>query len=113
MDAEIEQAHRADAVLAPEVMAAIDRLPSVQFSTKRLIEELRATASGSAAYDEALRLLEAGGTYGDMAYRVLHGQSIPGLLRSSPDIVRFAGFIHGSPDEDDGYSVPSWWRKLA
>jgi hypothetical protein len=32
------------------------------------------------------------------------------LLRSSKR-VRFAGFIHGEPDEDDGYSVPSWWRK--
>ena len=109
---EIEQAHRADAVLQPEVLAAIGRMPTAQFSTKRLIEEVRATDSGAAAYAEALRLLEAGGTYGDMAYRVLHGQSIPGLLRSC-GIVRFAGFIHGNPDEDDGYSVPSWWRKLA
>ncbi len=109
---EIEQAHRADAVLEPEVAAAIGRMPTAQFSTKRLIEELRATPTGSAAYDEALRLLQAGGTYGDMAYRVLHGQTIPGLLRTC-GIVRFAGFIHSNPEEDDGYSVPSWWRKLA
>jgi len=108
---EIEQAHRADAVLEPEVLAAIARIGPAQFSTKRLIDEVRASPSGAAAYDEAFRLLEAGGTYGDMAYRVLHGQSIAGLLRSC-GVVRFAGFIHGQPDEDDGYSVPSWWRKL-
>ena len=111
MDAEIEQAHRADAVLEPEVRAAIGRMPTLQFSTKRLIEQLRAAPTGAAAYDEALRLLQAGGTYGDMAYRVLHGQTIPGLLRTC-GIVRFAGFIHGDPEEDDGYSVPSWWRKV-
>ena len=110
MDAEIEQAHRADAVLRPEVEAAIGRLPAAQFSTRRLIAELRSTPSGGAAYDEGIRLLEEGGTYGDMAYRVLHGQTIAGLLRSSK-LVRFAGFIHGEPEEDDGYSVPSWWRK--
>ena len=108
---EIEQAHRADAVLEPKVLAAIARIGPAQFSTKRLIDEVRASPSGAAAYDEAFRLLEAGGTYGDMAYRVLHGQSIAGLLRSC-GVVRFAGFIHGQPDEDDGYSVPSWWRKL-
>ena len=34
-------------------------------------------------------------------------QHVPG-----PDFPT-AGFIHGNPDEDDGYSVPSWWRKLA
>lgn len=107
---EIEQAHRADAVLEPEVQAAIQRLGQAQFSTKRLIAELRSTPSGSAAYDEAHKLLEGGGTFGDMAYRVLHGQTIPGLLRTC-GLVRFAGFIHGEPDEDDGYGVPSWWRK--
>jgi hypothetical protein len=107
---EIEQAHRADAILEPEVQAAIGRIGVQQFSTKHLIDEIRRAPSGAAAYDEAVRLLEAGGTYGDMALRVLHGQSIAGLLRSSP-LVRFAGFIHGDPDEDDGYSVPSWWRK--
>jgi hypothetical protein len=112
MNVEIEQAHRADALLEPEVQAAIGRVGTQQFSTKRLIEEVRSAPSGSAAYDEALRLLEAGGTYGDMAYRVLHGQTIAGLLRSSP-LVRFAGFIHGDPEQDDGYSVPSWWRKTA
>lgn len=111
MDAELEQAHRADAILEPEIRAAIERMSPSQFSTKRLIAELRSTPTGAAAYDEAIRLLEAGGTYGDMAYRVLHGQTIAGLLRSST-LVRFAGFIHGEPDEDDGYSVPSWWRKL-
>ena len=110
MDSEIEQAHRADALLEPEVLGAIARIPTPQFSTKRLIDELRAVPSGAAAYQEAVQMLEAGGTYGDMAYRVLHGQTIPGLLRTSR-VVRFAGFIHGEPEEDDGYGVPSWWRK--
>jgi len=110
MDAELEQAHRADALLEPEVSAAIARIGPAQFSTKRLIAELRASPTGLAAYEEAIHLLESGGTYGDMAYRVLHGQTIAGLLRTS-GAVRFAGFIHGEPDEDDGYSVPSWWRK--
>jgi hypothetical protein len=110
MNAEIEQAHRADGLLEPEVHAAIGRMAAQQFSTKRLIDEIRSSPTGAAAYDEAVRLLEAGGTYGDTAFRVLHGQTIAGLLRSSP-LVRFAGFIHGDPEEDDGYSVPSWWRK--
>ncbi len=110
MESEIEQAHRSDAVLEPEVQAAIQRMGSVQFSTKRLIEEIRAAPSGAAAYAEALGLLESGWTFGDMAYRVLHGQTIPGLLRTS-GVVRFAGFIHGEPGEDDGFGVPSWWRK--
>ena len=110
MDAELEQAHRADAILEPEIRGAIERISPAQFSTKRLIAELRSVPSGAAAYDEAVRLLESGGTFGDTLYRVLHGQTIAGLLRTS-GLVRFAGFIHGEPDEDDGFSVPSWWRK--
>src|SRR5439155_22670171 len=108
---EIEQAHRADAVLEPEVLAAIARIGPAQFSTKRLIDEVRASPSGAAAYDEAFRLLEAGGTYGDMAYRVLHGQSIAGLLRSCGD-VRFGSFIHGQPEGGEGHSVPCRWCRL-
>ena len=94
MDAEIEQAHRADAILQPEIQSAIGRLPERRFSTRRLIDELRGTPDGSSAYDEALRLLEAGGTYGDWPAGCCTGKTIPGLFRASP-LVRFAGSLRG------------------
>lgn len=96
-------------VLRPHVEAAIGRMPGRRFSTKRVIEQLRADPEGGAAYTEALGYCGAG--EGDrMSYLVLHGQVVPELLRHS-SLVRFGGFIHGEPDEDDGYSVPSWWVK--
>ncbi len=97
------------AILGPHVEAAIGRMSGRRFSTKRVIEQLRATREGAEAYTDALGY--CGGGEGDrMAYLVLHGQVVPELLRHST-LVRFAGFIHGEPDEDDGYSVPSWWVK--
>jgi hypothetical protein len=100
---------RAEQVLEDEVRLAIGRLPA-RFSTKRLIDELRATPGGQAVYEEALGLCGGGGEWNEPAYRVLHGQAIAALLRNS-DELRFAGFIHGLPQEDDGYSVPTWWQK--
>ena len=98
--------HAADEVLEPAIRQAIERLPQ-QFSTKRLVDELRSTPAGADAYQQALEIC---GGENDPAYRVLHGQAIAGLLRNS-GLVKFAGFIHGIPEEDDGYSVPTWWRK--
>ena len=101
--------HQADEVLEPEIRGAIERLPN-QFSTKRLVDELRSTPAGADAYQQALELCGGSGEWNDPAYRVLHGQAIAGLLRNI-GLVKFAGFIHGLPEEDDGYSVPTWWRK--
>lgn len=103
--------HQAAVILEAHVRAAIERLALQQFSTKRLIAELRSDPAGESAYQEALAMCSAGDEPDRMAYLVVHGQAIPEALRGS-ELVRFAGFIHGDPDQDDGYSVPSWWRKV-
>ena len=106
-------AHGADdeayVLLAPAVAEAIDRMPADRFSTKRLIDEIQLSADGKTAYEAALVIASEGNTY--MARLIVHGQVIPGLLRRSGR-VRFAGFIHGQPDESDEFHVPGWWRKL-
>ena len=101
--------HVADEILEPHVVAAIERMRTARFSTKRVIEEMRSTPEGEAAYAEALALCGAEDQE-HMAHLIVHGQTIPELLRHS-GLLRFAGFIHGRPQEDDGYSVPSWWRR--
>lgn len=103
---EYESAHQ---LLEPFVVGAIDRMPTDRFSTKRLIAEVQATADGRTAYEAALGIAEGGSPH--MARHVIHGQVIPELLRGSGK-VRFAGFIHGEPEEDDGYGVPSRWRRV-
>lgn len=100
--------HVADDLLEPHVRAAIERMTAPRFSTRRIIQELRSTPDGHAAYVEALE--RCGGAEDHMARMIVHGQTIPELLRHS-GLLRFAGFIHGMPEEDDGFSVPSWWRK--
>jgi hypothetical protein len=100
--------HVADDILAPHLFAAVARMTAPRFSTRRVIQQLRATPEGEAAYVEALE--RCGGSTDHMARMIVHGQTIPELLRAS-GLVRFAGFIHGQPDEDDGFGVPSWWRK--
>ena len=102
--------HVADDVLEPHLLAALARLTPTRFSTKRVIEEMRSTPEGEAAYTEALTLCGEGEPT-HMAHMIVHGQAIPELLRRS-GMVRFAGFIHGDPAQSDGFSVPSWWRKL-
>ncbi|MPZ15479.1 MAG: hypothetical protein GEU73_13840 [Chloroflexi bacterium] len=98
------------ALLRPLVHASAERLGAQRFSTKRLIDELRSTPDGQTAYRDALEAIERQGAPPHMALHVVHGQVIPELLRRS-GLVRFAGYIHGEPEEDDGYGVPSWWRK--
>jgi hypothetical protein len=102
--------HVADEVLEPHVIAAIGRMTSIRFSTRRVIEEMRATPEGEAAYQQALELC-GGAEQEHMARMIVHGQTVPELLRHS-GLLRFAGFIHGRPAEDDGYSIPSWWRRV-
>ena len=103
-----EGSPEAVAILEPHVEAAIGRMPGRRFSTKRVIEQLRASPDGAAAYAEALGYC---GESDHMAHMVLHGQVVAELLRKSSQ-VRFGGFIHGEEDEDDGYSVPAWWIKI-
>jgi hypothetical protein len=102
---------RSYALLVPSVEDALRRLGPQRFSTKRLIEAVRAQPAGEEAYQAALAEYVATGTDDHMAHLIVHGQVIPEILRHSPQ-VRFAGFIHGEPDEDDGYAVPSWWRRV-
>src|SRR5205823_562792 len=98
-------------ILGPAVDAAIQRAGVARFSTRGLIQVLQATPDGEAAYEAAMAAIidEAGSDH--MAKMIIHGQVVPGLLRRSPR-VRFAGFIHGNPAEDDGFGVPSWWRRV-
>jgi hypothetical protein len=97
--------------LAPGVEEAIARMPASLFSTKAVIEQLRAVEAGAAAYEKALQVLAEEGANDHTARLVVHGQVIPGLLRRSSK-VRFGGFIHGDPSQDDGYAVPSWWQRV-
>lgn len=105
------QDEEAYALLEPIVRAAVGRMESQRFSTKWLIDELRSTRDGEAAYRTALEIVEQSGATDHMAHLVVHGQVVPGLLRRC-GLVRFAGFIHGDPEQDDGYAVPSWWQRV-
>jgi hypothetical protein len=105
------QDERAYEILGPVIDQAIDNASARRFSTKGLIDLVRTTPDGASAYESALEAIiqEAGSDH--MARMVIHGQVVPALLRRSRR-VQFAGFIHGNPKEDDGYAVPSWWRKV-
>lgn len=96
-------------ILEAVVGEVIDRIPTDRFSTKRVLDEIQLTPEGKAAYQSALAAAGEGNDH--MGRMVVHGQVVPGLLRASPR-VRFAGFIHGEPDESDEFHVPSWWRRV-
>jgi hypothetical protein len=105
------QDDRAYEILEPVIDQTIENAPARRFSTKGLIDLVRTTPDGEAAYQSAVAAIieEAGSDH--MAKMVIHGQVVPGILRRSRR-VQFAGFIHGNPNEDDGYAVPSWWRRV-
>lgn len=105
------QGDEAEALLEPVVMAAIGRVGKARFSTRAFIEAIRSTEDGETVYQDALETVKHEGANDHMALLVLHGQVFPALLRKS-GLLRFAGFIHGRPDEDDGLAVPSWWRRV-
>jgi hypothetical protein len=96
-------------ILEGAVASAIDAMPAERFSTKRLIDFIQRSPEGQAAYQEALAAASEGNER--MGRMIVHGQVVPGLLRASGR-VRFAGFIHGEPNEGDEFHVPSWWRKV-
>ena len=102
---------QANAILEGPVEAAIAQMTEDRFSTRRIIAELRATLDGEAAYQAALQTLAPDPGSEHMGLLVLHGQVVPGILRRSK-LVRFGGFIHGNPAEDDGLAVPSLWIKV-
>ena len=96
-------------LLEPLIHAILLRAGRERFSTKRVIDALRSRPEGEQAYQSALDSVSQSQHGSDMARHIVHGQVIPDILRRSL-LVRFAGFIHGRPDEDDGYAVPSWWQ---
>jgi hypothetical protein len=104
---------RSYALLEPQVQAALARLLEVEgrFSTKRVLDALRSDPEGQAAYEAAVSAYRETGSDEHMARLIVHGQVVPEILRHSGQ-VRFGGFIHGRPDEDDGFGVPSWWRRV-
>jgi hypothetical protein len=101
------------ALLAPQVHAVLARLLEAEgrFSTKRVLDALRSDPEGQAAYEAAVAAYLETGSDEHMAHLIVHGQVVPEILRHSGQ-VRFGGFIHGQPAEDDGFGVPSWWRKV-
>ena len=109
MELDRDRDRQATALLEPLVRDAIRRIGLPQFSTKRLIETLRGIAEGEAAYENALQVAADAGFDDAMAHYIVHGQIIPAILRGC-ELVRFGGFIHGAPAENDGYGVPSRWR---
>ena len=103
-----EEAYR---LLEPQVQIAVTGLTPNRFSTKAVIEAVLSIPEGTEAYGAALALLKDQGATDHTARLVVHGQVVPGLLRRC-GLVRFAGFVHGDPAQDDGYAVPSWWQRL-
>jgi hypothetical protein len=102
---------RSYALLVPQIEAALRRLTLPRFSTKRIVDEVLADPDGQVAYQAALAEYLDTGTDDRMARLIVHGQVVPEILRHS-GLVRFSGFIHGETGENDGYAVPSWWRKV-
>jgi hypothetical protein len=90
----------------------VERAPAgSRFTTYRFIKALRQDPEAEKAYQQALATLAETPGWSHAAAQVLHGQVIPELLRTFPN-VRFAGFAHDAPaDERDGTAVPSYWRK--
>ena len=111
MEHDRERDSRARGALEPAVVSALGRIRGQRFSTRRIVDEMRAERSGEESYQAALGIVASGAAVDQMVLHVVHGQIIPDILRHS-GVVRFAGFIHGQPEEDDGFSVPSWWRRL-
>ena len=102
-----EQAYRE---LEPVVRDALGRMVAARFSTKSLIETARVSPDCEQAYQRAIAAIVDDGASEHMACLIVHGQVFPGLLRQS-GLVRFAGFIHGDPSQNDGFSIPSWWER--
>ena len=102
---------RCTELLEPVIADLLAQASAGRFSTRRLIDALRSIPFGDSAYVEAEQILAEEGHSENMVRQILHGQVIPDILRRSPS-VRFRGYIHGEPDEDDGYGIPSWWEKL-
>lgn len=104
---------QAQEAVAPAVALTLRRAPAgLRFTTNQFIRAMLEQPDGRAAYEATLGVLRGHQSWGTLAKQVLHGQIIPDLLRASGQ-VRFAGFAHDAPaGDDDGMSVPSWWRKL-
>lgn len=102
---------RSTELLEPIVGDLLAQASAGRFSTRRLIDALRSFPAGETAYSAAERVLGEEGYSENMTRQILHGQVIPDILRRSA-VIRFRGYIHGDPDEDDGYGIPSWWEKV-
>jgi hypothetical protein len=98
-------------LLEPVIAELLTKSGPGRFSTRALIEALQSFPEGQRAYEEALAVAGEEARSEQMARQILHGQVVPDILRHSR-LVRFQGFIHGAPDEDDGYGIPSWWERI-
>ncbi len=94
-------------ILRPLIVPTLGLLPEPEFTTRQFIVYLRATTPGEEAYTGAVSLWKDNLNLGR---QTIHGQIIPQLLREEGRAT-FAGFVHHSPEEEDGLSVPTRWLK--
>jgi len=92
--------------LAPFVTDIVERIDIEEFTTVEFIEAMQLDPVVRDAYETALGMWPDNDPH--VARMVVHGQTIPQLLRST-GLVEWAGFAHGQPDD---YAVPAWWRKI-
>lgn len=91
--------------LSPYVFDIVERIDIDEFTTVEFIAAMQLDPTTRAAYETALAMWPDHDPH--VARMVVHGQTIPQLLRASGR-VEWAGFAHGEPDD---YAVPAWWRK--
>jgi hypothetical protein len=94
------------AYLAPFVTDIVERIDIDEFTTVEFIEAMQLDPAAREAYETALAMWPDNDPH--IARMVIHGQSIPQLLRAT-GLVEWAGFAHDQPDD---YAVPAWWRKI-
>ena len=98
---------RALSILEPVVTRLVAGFPVCQFSSRRFIDLLLEDEQAHEAYEEALQTF---GLDGDSGLKILHGQVIAAALRRQSSL-KFAGFVHGDPQNHDPHSHSAWWRK--
>lgn len=93
-------------MLRAAVLDIAERIDADRFTTPEFIEVMQLDDAARTAYEEAIRIWPESDP--EMAKLVLHGQTIPNLLREST-IVAWAGYAH---DAADPYGVPAWWERV-
>lgn len=93
-------------ILRAAVFDIAERIDADRFTTPEFIEVMQLDDDARAAYERAIAAWPEENP--EMAKLVLHGQTIPGLLRES-GIVEWAGYAHHAADP---YGIPAWWERV-